>query len=588
MKSSLWLPPEWSKKAVWYQIFPERFRNGDPANDPRIGDLSGAYPGNNDLAWQLHPWNSDWYQRQPWERNQRDIWYNIHRRRYGGDLQGILDKLDYLQDLGVNAIYLNPVFDSPSAHKYDSASYHHIDPNFGPDPDGDRKLIQSEIPDDPSSWVWTSADRLMRSLISELHRRKMRIIFDGVFNHVGYNHWAFKDLRKSQKNSKYGDWFSVNAWDDTASGSSFDYKCWYGVRELPEWKQDENGLVEGPKKYIFDCTRRWMDPDGNGDSSKGIDGWRLDVAFLIRHQFWKEWAALVREINSLAYLTAEIIDTVEANKPYLEGDEFHAVMNYNFAFACSDFFFDKKGISATCFDELLRKLRDAYHPETAYAMMNLFGSHDTNRLASHIVNGFPDYRDWSKYFDESLGRNRNYNVRKPNADEIRLQELFLIMQMTYVGAPMIFYGDEAGMWGANDPCCRKPMLWDDIEYFDEVFLPDDTKRAKPDPVKFNRELFSCYKKLIGIRNSHPALQIGKYETIVIDDEHEIFGFSRNLGREELLIFLNKSLDSQIIRVKTLSKGPFIDLLDEKGLFQVVNGEILLEIPACGGRIIMQR
>ena len=148
--------PEWSKGIVWYQIFPERFNNGDPTNDPKVSDQNGAYPFDDTSAFQIHPWTSDWYQLQPYEQqNGKDIYYNIQRRRYGGDLQGIIDKLDYIKSLGVNAIYLTPIFWSPSSHKYDALCYHHVDPTFGPDPDGDVSMMKKENPLDEKTWVWT-------------------------------------------------------------------------------------------------------------------------------------------------------------------------------------------------------------------------------------------------------------------------------------------------------------------------------------------------------------------------------------------------------------------------------------------------
>jgi hypothetical protein len=160
--------PAWAKEVVWYQIFPERFRNGDSTNDPDINSIKGSWPHDDISPWQVHPWASDWYQLQDYEKiNRKDIWFNIQRRRYGGDLQGIIDKLDYLKDLGISAIYLNPIFESPSSHKYDAATYHHIDPFFGPDPYGDKKLIAKENPGNAKTWVWTSADKLFLKLIKE-------------------------------------------------------------------------------------------------------------------------------------------------------------------------------------------------------------------------------------------------------------------------------------------------------------------------------------------------------------------------------------------------------------------------------------
>ena len=187
--------PAWAKKAVWYQIFPERFRNGNPAGNPTLADIEGAWPHDLTSPWQIHPWTADWYELQPYEQaNGQGIWVNLIRRRYGGDLQGILDKLDYLQDLGITALYLNPVFESPSHHKYDGTLYHHIDRTLGRDPAGDKALMAQEDPADPATWQWTAADQLELKLIEAVHRRGMRIIFDGVFNHVSLNNPFFRML----------------------------------------------------------------------------------------------------------------------------------------------------------------------------------------------------------------------------------------------------------------------------------------------------------------------------------------------------------------------------------------------------------
>jgi glycosidase len=326
--------PQWAKRVVWYQIFPERFRDGDKGNNPTVIDIAGSDPKEPPKSWNIHPWGSDWYQLQYYEKTngEPEMWKHILRRRYGGDLQGVIDKLDYLHELGITAIYLNPVFQSPSLHKYDGESYHHIDPNFGPDPEEDRKLIATENPLKPETWVWTSADELALKLIDEAHNKGIKIIFDGVFNHLGYNSFAFQDVLKNQEKSPYKDWFIIKSWDNPKTGSKFDYEGWFGVKSLPELKEDSTGIVAGPKKYIFDATKRWMNPKGKG-IAHGIDGWRLDVAFCVGHPFWKKWRQHVRAINPEAYMTAEIVDTPDKVKPYMQGDEFDGEMNYNFAFA---------------------------------------------------------------------------------------------------------------------------------------------------------------------------------------------------------------------------------------------------------------
>ena len=539
--------PDWAKDAVWYQIFPERFRNADPSNDQTKADIAGAFPLAPDLPWQIHPWTSDWYERQDYEMDAPIPFHHlVQRRRYGGDLQGVIEKLDYLQELGINAIYLNPVFDSPSSHKYDGMSYHHIDPNFGPDPAGDRKLIAGEDPGDPSTWMWTSADRLALGLIKQCHARGIRVIFDGVFNHMGLRSWPFLDVMEKQRDSVYADWFTVNSWRDEEKGTKFDYEGWFGHKTLPEFREDEEGIVAGPRDYIFAATRRWMDPDGDGDPSDGIDGWRLDVAFCVAHPFWKKWRKVVKGVNPDAYITAELINPVPELKPYLQGDEFDAVMNYNFAFASSDYFADEKTrISTTEFDRRLQELREAFPPGVAEVQQNLFGSHDTDRIGSHIVNRDKEHaNNWEAYFNFSKVENGQYDPRKPTVEELASQKLFAVLQMTYVGAPMIYYGDEVGMWGANDPDCRKPMVWDDLVYEDEATLPDGSKNAQPDKVEVNCDLLEHYRKLITLRRDLPSLRRGSFETVLIDDSRQLYGFRRKLNDEEVLVILNNSDEKQ--------------------------------------------
>lgn len=544
--------PDWAREAIWYQIFPDRFANGDPSNDPRVENIRGADPQEAPKAWQVHPWTSDWYELQPYEQEngEPELWRHILRRRYGGDLQGILDRLDYIEDLGITAIYLNPVFEAPSLHKYDGASYHHIDPNFGPDPDGDRALMAREIPHDPSTWVWTQADELALTLIRELHARDIRVIFDGVFNHMGINSFAWQDVLEKQQASAYKDWFEVESWDDPKKGTEFSYRGWWGVKSLPELKEDENGIVKGPKDYIFAATERWMNPKGQG-SEHGIDGWRLDVAFCVGHPFWKDWRKHVKALNSEAYLTAEIVDVPEKVIPYMQGDEFDTEMNYNFVFSAVEFFVypDALRISATEFEKVLAELRGLYPTGVAEVSQTLLGSHDTNRIASMIKNrGIGSYRDWGTYFGLSKAiDNPDYSPRKPNQEDYHLLKLLVIFQMTYPGAPMVYYGDEVGMWGANDPDCRKPMVWADLEYAPEVHFPDQSTHA-PERVGVHYELLNHYKQLIQIRRAHPALRRGSYEDFLADDQADCFGFVRRGGGESILVLFNNSKSDASISV----------------------------------------
>ena len=617
--------PEWARGITWYQIMPERFHNGDPNNTPRASDQKYAWPHDHTSPLELHPWGSDWYRLQPYEReNGKDIWFNIQRRRYGGDLLGIIDRLDYLQDLGIGALYLNPVFEAPSHHKYDAAGYHHVDPAFGPDPDGDRVIMAREKPHDPATWNWTSADELLLQLIEEVHRRGMYIILDGVFNHVGLASWVYQDILRNQQKSEFSDWLDVESWKDGASGSTvtdvsmpplqkslaknygssspfrpgFRVRSWEGFLELPEWRQDRRGIVDGPRQYIFDITRRWMDPHGNGDTFQGVDGWRLDVAFCVKHPFWKAWRKHVRSINPDAYLVAEVIDSVKKTCAYVKGDEFDAVMNYNFQFACNDFFiWTRNRLTASQFSERLEELMSAFPHPVPHAMQNLLGSHDTDRLASRIVNrDLGGGRRWWDFYQRSKADNPDYDTRKPSPEERRTQRLMALMQFTFPGAPMIYYGDEAGMWGANDPCCRKPMVWADIEHEDEAVLPDGTPREKTDPVFFDADLHHYYRSLIHLRNERAALRHGDFTMLGVNDKAGVIVFRRSIGaadesvEDEVIVAMNNGSEDAVVTIQPLSRKNFRDLILPAGAASEnpadeLDGTLSLKLKSNSARII---
>jgi len=541
--------PQWAKSAVWYQIFPERFNNGDKSNDPTPKDMEGVWPYFIPEGWQVHPWTSDWYKLQPWEENTgHDFYWNAGIRRYGGDLQGVIDKLDYLADLGINAIYFNPLFESNSLHKYDATMYRHIDNNFGPNPELDRQIWESENPADEKTWKWTTADTLFLHLIKEAHKRNIRVIIDGVFNHVGTLFWAFKDVVEKQEKSEFKDWFTIKKFDDPGTPENeFEYEGWYGVKDLPEIREDENGLAKGFADHIHKIVKRWMDPDGDGNPSDGIDGWRLDVAEMVNHNFWKKFRIWVKSINPDAYIVGEVWwEDWKVNKmfnaaPWLKGDQFDAVMNYRFTRAVKQFVSDiKMGIGPSAFvDSLFNQYRD-YDKENLFVLMNLLGSHDTERLSSLIVN--PDI--W--YDHGALPRADNdWDPRKPNETERAKQKLMVALQMTLPGAPHIYYGEEAGMWGGDDPDDRKPMVWPELKYEDETHHPFGKTRQK-DKVEFDRNLFNWYKKMIAIRNGNKALSLGDVEFKVIDEDKKILAYKRNYKDDTILVIVNNNSGSQVI------------------------------------------
>lgn len=230
-------------------------------------------------------------------------------------------------------------------------------------------------------------------------------------------------------------------------------------------------------------------------------------------------------------------------------------------------------------------MRNLYPKGVAYVTQNLFGSHDSNRLASHIVNrGIGNFRNWGEYFQLSMAaQNPNYQVRKPNAEDIALQKLFVILQMTYVGAPMVYYGDEVGMWGANDPDDRKPMIWPDIQFEDETTNADGSQR-KADKVKVNEELYQHYQRLIALRNHLPALQRGDFNTLITDDHRSIFGYERRYEKQHVRVILNNSNNTQTITLPDDSKL-WHDTLSQLPITKNA-GSIQLEIPAKWAAILL--
>ena len=540
--------PDWAADAVWYQIFPERFRNGDPSNDPPRASLEwhARVPD----TWRLSPWTGDWYARDDWEREAGDDFYDtVYHRRYGGDLQGVLDELDYLKALGVNALYFNPVFWARSLHKYDGNTYHHIDPYFGPDPGGDFALMAAETAD-PATWHWTAADTLFLRLVREVHARGMRLLLDGVFNHTGRDFFAFADLREKQAASPYRDWYVVRAFDDPATpGDAFDYEGWWGVPSLPVFADNADGtdLHPGPRQYVFDATARWMDPDGDGDPADGIDGWRLDVAAEVPVGFWAAWNAHVRRLNPAAYTVSEVWE--EAGD-FLDRGGFSATMNYfGFAFPVKGFLIDNR-LPADAFARMIEERRADHPPARQYARQNLIDGHDTDRLASMIVNAasFDDYVK-PAWFDYDRGERVSprgdvrYQVRAPDAREREIQRLVVLFQMTWVGAPMVYYGDEAGMWGADDPDDRMPMVWPDLTYAPQAADPLGRSRT-PDPVAFDSALFDYYRQAIFLRRSQPALRRGDIR--VLAAAGPVLAFARSYEDETLVVVLNRAEAPQAV------------------------------------------
>lgn len=377
--------PAWVKDAVFYQIFPDRF-----AKSSRVKKPNGL---------------------EPWDTPPTTYGYK------GGDLLGIVERLDYLQDLGVTALYFNPIFQSASNHRYHTHDYFRVDPMLG-------------------------GDAALRELIDALHARGMKIVLDGVFNHASRGFFQFNDILENGSKSAYLDWFHVHRFPLNAYGGEggLGYYAWWGLPALPKFNTN-NAMV---REFLWSVATYWLE--------FGIDGWRLDVPNEIADDaFWQEFRRRCRALNPECYIVGEIWDDASQ---WLQGDQFDAVMNYPFTRAALGFTaralnveeirrcgyqhipkLDARGFAAEVEGLLHRHRR-----EVTEVQLNLLGSHDTPRALT-IVCG-----------DESALR------------------LSLLYMMTFLGAPCIYYGDELGLAGAHDPACRQAMPWEQQEGWNERLL----------------------------------------------------------------------------------------------------------------------
>ncbi len=381
--------PEWVKDAVFYQIFPDRF-----ARSERVPKPSGL---------------------EPWDTPPTGHGYK------GGDLLGVAEHLDYLVDLGVNAIYFNPIFQSASNHRYHTHDYYRVDPMLG-------------------------GNQALRVLLDEAHARNIRVILDGVFNHASRGFFQFHDILENGINSAYLDWFTVEQWPlQPYGGRNSGYRSWWGNPALPKLNTDTPAVRE----FIFDIARTWIE--------FGIDGWRLDVPGEIDDDaFWREFRRVVRQANPEAYIVGEIWHDAER---WLQGDQFDAVMNYGISRAAAGFFardtFDRyyrpggfrlTPLGARAFSNEIERLMHLYPWPITQVQFNLLDSHDTDRFINQV-----------------------------GGDKTVLQ-LALLFMLSLPGAPCIYYGTEIGMAGGHDPDCRGAFPWQAPETWDRELLAA-TKRA---------------------------------------------------------------------------------------------------------------
>ena len=568
--------PEWASKVIWYQIFPERFSNGDASNDPTRETMYGALYDSIPASWSITPWNFEWYKQEDWAKaSGKEFYTTIQMRRYGGDIQGIINKIPYLKSLGITAVYLNPMNDAPSLHKYDARNFHHIDVTFGKSIKRDMDVIAKENPADPSTWKFTSADSMFVQLVSLLHKEGIKVVLDYSWNHTGTQFWAFKDIIKNQQKSPYKDWYEIKKLDDpNTPENEFSYEGWAGVRSLPELKKIretvknsghpfEGNMPQFIKDHVFAVSKRWMDPNNDGNPADGIDGMRLDVAEQVPLGFWRDFRKYVRSVNPEFYLVGENWwtkwpDTLMDAEPWMRGDVFDAVMHYQW-FKPARYLFIGNGAKEDIaeFYHSIDSIYTRYRDEVKNGLMNLGASHDSERMLTALANN-------NRYkFNSTPRGNPNYICWQPDSIAYQRMKALTLHQYTFVGAPHIFNGDEMGMWGSDDPDNRKPLWWPELQFDSEHYTIGGVKKSFTP--QFQKDLFTHYSLLAAFRSSHASLQIGKLDFLVTEFP-DLLAYTRTIKDETLQILINPSP-----RAKTIVLAKEANILFKTGSI-VKNGK----------------
>ena len=513
--------PDWAKGAVMYQIFTDRFYNGDKSNDVEtneyyyIGDYSRRVTN-----WDKYPANMG------------------VREFYGGDLQGVMDKLDYLQDLGVEVVYFNPLFVSPSNHKYDIQDYDYIDPHYGKIVDDGGEVLPNGVTDNSQATKYKkrttglknleASNELFIKLVEELHRRGMKVILDGVFNHCGsFNKWMDRErIYEGEKDYEPGAYISA----DSPYRSYFrffkeepenwpyngNYDGWWGHDTLPKLNYEDSVKLEN---YILYIGRKWVSPPYN------VDGWRLDVAADLgrsneyNHDFWKKFRTAVKDANPNALILAEHYGDPS---DWLKGDEWDTVMNYDaFMEPITWFLTGMEKHSDEDREELLGNI-DNFIGSMAHHMSNMLTPSlqvAMNELSNH------DHSRFLTRTNHMVGRVEHLGPEAANeyVNKAVMREA-VVMQMTWVGAPTIYYGDEAGVCGFTDPDNRRTYPWG----------------------REDHELIAFHKEAICIHKEHPALRTGSLK--ILGGEENVLAYARFKGNDRIVIVINNRSERTEVKV----------------------------------------
>ena len=503
--------PDWAKGAVIYQIYTDRFYNGDPENDVETREY--FYIG--DYSSKVTDWN-----KYPAAMGVREF--------YGGDLQGVIDKLDYLQDLGVEVLYFNPLFVSPSNHKYDIQDYDYIDPHFGKIVEDGGELLSPGEKSNKKATKYQkrttsfanleASNELFIKLVEELHRRGMKIILDGVFNHCGsFNKWMDREcIYERQKGyapgayisreSPYHDYFRFFSDEEKDWPYNGKYDGWWGHDTLPKLNYEESVKLEN---YILNTGRKWVSPPYN------VDGWRLDVAADLgrsneyNHQFWKKFREVVKNANPDAIILAEHYGDP---REWLGGDEWDTVMNYDAFMEPITWFLTGMEKHSDEMREELRGNADNFTRAMTYHMANMMVPSlltSMNELSNH------DHSRFLTRTNHMVGRVAELGPEAANefVNPAVMREA-VAFQMTWIGAPTVYYGDEAGVCGFTDPDNRRTYPWGHED----------------------QQMLGFHKEMIRIHKEHEALRTGA--VVMLHCEKNILAYGRFTEEEQIIVILN--------------------------------------------------
>jgi len=461
-ESPLFAVPQWVEGTVFYQIFPDRFENGDKSNDPE-----------GTIAWDGDPAHYNWF---------------------GGDAAGVVKRMGHLKSLGVNGVYINPVMTANSNHRYDPCDYFKVDPSFA------------------------SNDEFV-DMVAKLDRSGIRVVLDQIYDHCGTKFAPFVDVLKNQEKSKFKDYFFIKSYPVEVRQKP-PYEGWFGTEWMPKLNLKQPDL----KKYLLDSTTFWM-------KQARLSGWRLDVADEVPEWFWREFRQHVKAINPKAWIVGEVWGDA---RRWLSGDQWDASMNYPFRAHCLAFI-AKGTAKPSHFLNGLMQVWNLYVPQVSRNQLNMLSSHDTARFLTEA------------------GGDR------------RLQKLAVAVQMTWPGAPSIYYGEELGMEGKHDPDNRRGMRWD---------LADESN-----------DMLAWYKKLIQLRRNSPIIMKGKPRPVMAFDNEGVAVYAVDYQGQTVMTLINRSEKTHRLNFSTGSNcAAWRDMLSGE-LTSQSGGTVDLSIPPMSARIL---